>query len=188
MKKDVPTSIRIEIVKDDADVLRDIIKDRFIYSCHTRDRPDRRTQSSIIISDSKFSQYLLDNDFRLKSSRFTEKILNKIDEKIIHCFWRGFLDGDGHIARTYAEFSAPINFNWMVLKNLCRKLKVGFSIIKYTSPTTGDQHSKFKINHKNYDSIKFLDYIYKDYNGIGLPRKYNKYLKLTEYIRCRYTF
>lgn len=169
--------INLELVKEDSLELESFIKGKFIYNLSERKRINRRPQRTISISDSKLAEYLISHGFERKSFAFSESLLQTIDNKVIHYFWRGYLDGDGYIGKSSIQFSGNIDYEWSILINLLTELKIEkFSYRKYINQKTQHKFSAIIIPNKTHRKI-FLEYVYQNYQNdkIGLKRKYKAY-------------
>lgn len=102
---------------------------------------------------------------------------------MIRYFIRGVLDGDGciyfkngctqiYIASTYIQ-------NWNYLIKLMDGLSVKYSIRRIKNKNSS--YSLFYIGGVR-NSLKFIDWIYKDYDNIGLSRKYKKYTEILNHV------
>lgn len=123
-------------------------------------------------------------DYLVKSSSAPNGIICKIPHELRKYWFRGFLDGDGCIklGKKYGVevvFTAPYNQDWSFMKLLCNELNVDFSIDNRLVKKGGYSH--FRINKKKHVKI-ICDYIYSDFDNIGLTRKYKKYKDVINYI------
>lgn len=146
------------------------------------------------ICNRQLREFLINNDYKIKSQKSPAKILSKIPIKL-HCyFWRGFLDGDGCI---YVQknknwkfgsitFAGSFEQDWSELESLLSKMKIKYKLSRIRSIETDHKSSKIVIS--NLDDIIILgDYLYKNRNvdKIGLQRKFNKYQILKKYLKNR---
>lgn len=116
--------------------------------------------------------FLLENDYGAKSKKSPCKILNKIPDNIKKYFFRGWFDGDGSISKSkYYNISIAGSYSqdWSALENLSLKIFSKGRINK-TKTKKGHKSSSFLLS--GISAKRFLDYIYKDYDEIGLDRKY----------------
>jgi hypothetical protein len=114
-------------------------------------------------------------------------VLDLIPKDLIKYWFRGFLDGDGciRLGSKYGisvVFAGPLNQNWSFLHKMCENMLINYRIDKLTNKLGGYSH--FIVHRKN-DVKKILDYIYSDYDFIGLSRKYEKYKKICDYIEVK---
>ena len=145
-----------------------------------------KTGCTIKTSNKLLLEFLEKNDYSSKSNESADRILSIISDNIKHYWFRGLLDGDGHIHTDNKgchniSFSSTIDQNWSFLESLCIRLGIEYSI-RYEKRNTGNS-SRFYVYGK-YKTLKLCDYIYRGYpaDNIGLERKYNVFLqlKLTE--------
>lgn len=128
------------------------------------------------------AKFLSENDYnnKLKSP---ETILSKLSDHLINYWFLGFLDGDGSIfykkgSRYSITFSGAYDQNWVFLINLCQQLNIKYYISKFISKKN-HKSSVFGIANLS-DVIKLGNFLYSNYqqDGIGLSRKYNKFLEI----------
>jgi len=95
-----------------------------------------------------------------------------LNDENIRYFIRGIIDGDGciyfnnkqpqiHIASTYEQ-----DWNYMVI--ISEKLNIDYSIRRIINKN--NSHSIFYIGTVK-NSLIFLNWLYKNYDGVGLHRK-----------------
>lgn len=139
---------------------------------------------TIKTSNKLFVNFLMTNDYIVKSQESADKILSIIPNKLHHYWFRGLLDGDGHIhtdnkGNHRISFSSSINQQWNYLESLCKKLNIHYHITRENR--NGHSGSCFSVYGK-YKSLTVCEYIYQGYpeDDIGLKRKHNKFLQLKE--------
>lgn len=83
--------------------------------------------------------------------------------------------------RNFAQASC-YEQDWTLFEDLAKELNIGYevkrNIIKAKGNKKESRYSIFRIN--NNTIINLGEFIYADYDGIGLKRKYNKYLELKD--------
>lgn len=139
---------------------------------------------TIKTSNKPLFDFLESHDYSSKSNESADKILSIIPNHLKHCWFRGLLDGDGHIHTDNSgchnvSFSSTINQNWSFLELLCKKLEIEYSI-RHEKRNTGNS-SRFYVYGK-HKTIKFCEFMYGGYSNdfIGLKRKHDKFLQLKE--------
>jgi hypothetical protein len=131
-------------------------------------------------------EFLCNNDYLIKSSTQPVKILNHINQNLHPYWWRGYLDGDGYYNLDYKTGQHVIyiasNFdqNWNFCTNLCKKLGVESHLKSHKTIVHANSHF-YLVGKQNV--YKFLHYIYKDYNNLGLSRKFNKFKYATDFFK-----
>jgi hypothetical protein len=187
MKKSKLTSINMSA----DDILE--IKDIFLKTGNWRISPpfkkffnNKEVKSQIKISSTTWGLYYILEKYNYlqKSSVSPDYLLNNMPQNLKKYWFRGYLDGDGCIRfkdKKYMSivFAGPYNQNWNFLINLCKSLDIKFYIKKYEVKLGG--YSQFVIYRKN-DVRAFCNYIYEDFNDMGLKRKYEKFLEIDKYI------
>lgn len=144
-------------------------------------------QTRIITKNKLLSQHLINNDYKIKSHCDCNKILKYIPENFRNDFFRGYFDGDGcfyHINDSYRCFiSGSYEQDWSSLENLFKELNIKYNINKKIRKN--NKYSDITISNKNDIDI-FANYIYKDWDNIGLKRKYNYYNNFSKNIVKRH--
>lgn len=173
--------IRIEIVKEDMDILIPTIRMTGKWYHASRKRKNRKEQSIASVSNSMLCDYLHDNGYLEKSKISPDKILKQIPEKYHKFFLRGWVDGDGcfYMNKTAKQFSIAGSFeqDWGALESIFTA-----NGIKYTVQRRQIKETETKITRASYiritnkPSLIILDSLLYDdkYDGIGLYRKYKK--------------
>lgn len=155
-----------------------------VYSFSIKNRPTYRKACNIRTYDRLLSNFLLENDYKIKCDTSADRILSKIPNNLKYLFYRGLIDGDGSISSKAASVNIYSSYNqdWSYMKEICKKLNIEYSILKRMRPT-GHKSSAFYINGMHKCNI-FCDYIYQGFpgDGIGLMRKYERSLQIKERI------
>lgn len=175
-------TINLSISSKDAEEILPFLKSLGDFS--VKNRPPRNGDpisykkiTNISIYNKKIYDILYDLDFYTKSYSEPTKVLSVIPENLHHYWWRGYFDGDGCIDKlgTVVTFGSTYEYEWIETINLFESIDANNYIISRVATNRGNG-SIIKLCSKD-ESIKFLDYIYQDYeiNKIGLSRKYNRY-------------
>ncbi len=173
---------------EDFDVFIKILNKVGRWSVTYRKLKNRKEQGSATISNRPLVEFLMNNDYISKSTASACKILSTIPEHLKHYWFRGLFDGDGCIyfnpSGLHIKMSIASSYNqdWKYVENLFNNKFLDKSFrIKRTLKSDGSGYSKIEVT-KRSTILKFLDYIYTNYRSdrIGLPRKYEKYLKVIE--------
>lgn len=177
--------LRLSIATEDMDVIKNVMDSLGDWNYNHRHRGiTYKPITSAITSNKKLTDFMVENDYHLKSKVSADKILSKIPEHLKHYFFRGLIDGDGCISikdggRSYnLSVSGSYDYDWSFLKHKCNDLKLNFKYYQ-TLNNNGNSSSIYLYGEQ---SKLFGDYIYNHYESdkIGLIRKYNKYLKSCE--------
>lgn len=139
-----------------------------------------KDQITVNFGNKQIIQFFKDNNY-LPYRPLEPIILEKIPKHLRHYWFRGYLDGDGciHIQGNKYTFSftAHANSTFYFLQELFKSLYIhSYSIVCRHNPS-GSRFSRATISSK-YQIKRLLEYIYKDWDGIGLDRKYNKALEV----------
>lgn len=134
---------------------------------------------SIQTSNIPLVKWLLDMDYGEKSFVAPSKIVNHIPIALRHYFWRGYFDGDGHFriggGLYHFSFTADYTYDWTAHSAFLDSLDIDYKI----SQRTMKRGRKSDIVCSNMaGTYAFGKYIYtnRETDGIGLDRKYNKWL------------
>lgn len=138
--------------------------------------------------------YLRSHGYASKSSDSACVILSTIPEHLKHYWVRGLFDGDGYIGygstgSSWVKLTSSYEQNWKYLEDLCQKLNIVYKISRdrYTN-RHGKVNSRSVFSITNAIGVKrFCDYIYsgREQDGLGLRRKYAKWLELVSCLRKR---
>jgi AP2 domain len=135
------------------------------------------------ISHFRLKQFLLKNDYHIKSGTSADKILSKIPEHLKHYWWRGYFDGDGcfHFGKidhkAVIMISSVYTQDWRFVKKTFKKLHIDYCLIHRT--TKAGKCSIIAITNELSIS-RFCDYIYRG-KSLGLLRKRNKFLQFKRF-------
>ncbi len=173
---------------EDFDIFSNILNKVGKWNITYRKQKNRKEQGTAEISNRPLVEFLMLNDYTSKSTASACKILSTIPNHL-KCYWfRGLFDGDGCIyfnpsgLHINVTISSSHDQNWKYVENLFSDmLHDSHYTIKRTVRGNGNGYSKIEIT-KRSTILNFLNYIYQNYDNdkIGLPRKYEKYLKVIE--------
>lgn len=174
--------ICIEIKYDDGNSILDILNTFGNWRVNNRVRrlKDKEyKQFCIRVNDKKIKDFLLENDYGDKSLNTPTKILSKIPDNLKSYFFRGLIDGDGCFCsknRNYFSITGTIKQDWLEIDKLFKTLDIKYTLTKKERKSG---NSSFVVISNKNDIIKFGEYIYgKNYDNIGLDRKYKIYLEI----------
>lgn len=178
--------VGVHINSNDADIIYSIFKMTGNWKLYQYKRFDKRTKkyyetSYIQTCNEYLINFLIENDYDKKSSINPYKILNRIPDELKSHFYRGFSDGDGcyYIKNRVCQYvlSGTFNQSWNWIENLLIFFKIKYNILYQENKKS--QSSKIRFTNIN-DITSYSNYIYKDWNNIGLKRKYEKYSQMLE--------
>lgn len=167
-------NIRISCVSEDIIEIEDIFHNTGNWLSYVNKQKNWREQKILAISDKNLHDFLVDNDYLIKSSVSPNKILNKIPIKFRNKFLLGLIDGDGcfyfneNLSMRQFSISGTFNQDWSAIEVLLNKI----DIIKYKiqkRKTIKSSSSCIRITNKS-DLRKLKLFIYDDQN-YGLKRK-----------------
>lgn len=169
-------SVNIKLISDDFDDIEWIFYKLGDWKKYIRKATLGHKQTTQLrLSGKELVDYLISLDYHTKN-KSAIKILNTIPNNLKIYWWRGYFDGDGHINSQHPYrlmFSGPHNQDWSFLPpkyNFRKKIIIG----KHS-------FSSMTLIRKN-EIYDFGSFIWKNRNtdGIGLERKYNKFLELRQ--------
>ena len=187
----------IEINSIDADCIKPYLEKVGIWKIYKRLRNTRtildrnvtvKETTSFRISNKNLSDFLVKCGFKNKSGSY-DKLLSLIPENLHLHFYRGLIDGDGHISlcKTTQGYNSmaiviagPLEQDWSSIESFCDKNKIHYRIRREYKDTK--KCSTFIIKRKK-DLLKFINLLFKP-EYIYLERKYNKAIDIeTEILR-----
>lgn len=182
--KENPPNVKLSIVTEDFLNIKPTLDKIGKFSYLRRDIKNCKPATTIALYVKNLTEFLVKNDYHIKSYCQPTKILSKISENLKHYWWRGYYDGDGTIDNRQYRIciSAGINYNWDFASDLCKKIgieKFRINRIHRKGVRSHQGESSFVID--SIDKIKiFLNYIYNGYpvDLIGLKRKYDLFSKI----------
>lgn len=176
----------LRVREDDGDEFYRMIKvlGKFALTSYTEKTYGTKVKG-MRLNFKKLAVYLQDLDFGLKSTVSPTKILSKIPIDLHKFFWLGFLDADGCFfvgdGDTKLDFSGSYNQDWTDLIKCLDSLRV-FS--QYRQADRGEKGRESSVSvYSRFDINQVGEYLYSTYeqDGIGLPRKYQKYLQIKDH-------
>jgi intein/homing endonuclease len=101
-------------------------------------------------------------------------------------FFRGYFDGDGSIYKYEKYYQVGLNItstyeqDWGFIVDLFNELNIKPKIkrTKYKNKDNKTYNMSRVIIYNKIDIIKFCEYIYQNYDFMGLKRKYEIYEKI----------
>jgi hypothetical protein len=185
LNRNYPNRIVLEIVRGDWNSICSVFAVTGSWCVTYRKRRNRRPQARAEISNKKMAAFLRECGYGEKNKRSACGILGKIPDHLKKYWWRGFFDGDGCVYLNKDEYAYQVNLaggfkqDWTFAENLMLSLGIRYVIARRQQKRkkkNGKAMSSSCVRITNKDGVKrFCEYIYGDYDGIGLSRKYNKY-------------
>ena len=190
--------VSIELVSSDALVVQPTLEKMGKWKIMKRTRTHTKIlgvatvphESTIFrISNKSLIRFLIDHGYKNKNGSHTQ-ILSVIPEKLHPLFFRGLLDGDGHISlcetsRGYNVVSivtaGPIDQDWSGFESFCIRHSISYRInFQKQHRSSG---STFIINKKK-DLLRFIRLIFSTENQF-LVRKHIKAMDIVKEILKR---
>ena len=173
-------AIKLDIGIKDIDNIKKIfdVVGKWNYYNYTRD--GKHKISTITTNNRPIVEFLIENDYLVKSIKSPVKILKHIPEKLKHYFFRGWSDGDGcffYNKKAHCfSICSTYECDWSLFIKKTENLKIDSKYKKIINKK-GQKNSQIIISKKE-SIVKFGNYIYKKFkqDNIGLMRKYEKFL------------
>lgn len=169
----------LAIVKKDYEVIKDVLDRLGHWRIHSFINAAGTPSVAIQTSNIPLIKWLLEMDYGVKLYVAPTKIVNYISEVLRHYFWRGYMDGDGHFriggGLYHFSFTADYLYDWIGHTSLLDTLGIQYKI----SHRIQKEGRKSDVVCSNMaGTYAFGRYIYanREVDGIGLDRKYNKWL------------
>lgn len=180
--------IVLEIVEKDAVSISPILDKLGKWVVVKRKRKDSwQTTWSFVTANEDLYNFLKDHGYEDKSTIEPAKILSKIPEELKPYFWKGFIDGDGHISiKDYThqkiivfELSGQFEYKWEEITSLFNSLNISKYKIRNNKDVKNHKKSTIKIYGKEVLKLKpiFVDF--------GLDRKTDQFKLIESYIESK---
>ena len=188
LKRRSSNSVSLSVQEEDFLYFEPVLKKTGRWNIRYYQHKNRKPQGLAEISNRPLVDFLIEHDYRTKSFESACKILSIIPDNLKHYWFRGLFDGDGCIYFNPSGLHIKISIcssyeqNWKYIENLFKLvLNDDRFFIRRKIRKNGNKHSKIEVI-KRSTILKFLNYIYNGYeiDKIGLPRKYEKYLKVVD--------
>lgn len=171
-------NVRLELVTKDMQQLKKVFNTTGKWSYTERQRENRQQQSIYSTRNKNLYDFLAAHNYENKSVESACSILSILPKKLHHYWWRGFFDGDGSIyvskdkIQKQVKLAGSYHQNWTFAETLLEEVGISFKVKRVTQKS-----GKYSI--VQFNGIKscqlFAQYIYQNYDEIGLQRKYNKF-------------
>ncbi len=167
--------IRIECVSDDIDQLIPLMNTTGQWTINRRQRKNRKPVKLASTSNKELVEFLIENDYKLKSIETPTKIWEAIPDELKKYFILGWIDADGcfywnekHKLRQF-YISGSYEQKWDVFEKLLASLGIQYKVIRINKKI---KYSNIRVTgRKNIN--KLGKYIFDDI--IPFQRKYDKY-------------
>lgn len=185
--------ISISIQRADANEILPILKtwaNWKEYKISDEKRPKNwKSISTLYISSRVIADYLLSLDFGEKSIVSPQKVINTLQDSVKPYFFRGVIDGDGHIdcrnKTCILVISSTHGQDWTYFEDICKELEVNYKINRLSrhnkKSNKNNRSSSFAVTGKA-NVLKVLSYAYNnvDMDNIGLSRKIDKFYEVRD--------
>jgi hypothetical protein len=178
-------SVNIEIISDDAVVIKNIFMSTGKWHIFYRNRKNYKPQTKFVCNSKLLCEHLINIGFNHKS-KSPKKLLKLIPKKLHNYWFRGYFDGDGCWYSTKKNYikqgviASSYDQNWSFMTKLLKELGVKIYHINRDKRINkkGIENRSSKVRFCNIDGItKIGSYIYGG-KKFGLTRKYKKYLQI----------
>ena len=175
------TKPKICIVKEDAEKLMDTFS-CLEYSYKDYCQENRKERRTFTFNSKIVKEILIKLNGFNKSVAAPTKVLNFIPKKLHLYFWRGYIDADGCFYKRKIKkggafsISSSLNQDWSSVEKWLKSIGVeNYNI--YRKETSFGDSSTIEVKY-GPDIKKIGDFLYENYDGIGLDRKYLKYTEI----------
>lgn len=148
-----------------------------------RQRENRQLSFNYVCASVTLYEYLVSMNYKSKDLSAC-KILNTIPDNLKKYWFRGLSDADGcfytHGYMKQYSIGSTYEQDWTYTENLFKKLNIKYTIKRAITPK-GHKNSIIRFCGKQ-SMLAFGNYIYSDYDGLGLQRKYDKYKTIEQAI------
>lgn len=185
-KRKYDYNIKINITIEDAKEIYSLLLKTGNWRYTESSNKNNKKYARLRYANKYLHEFLCKNDYLIKSSTQPTKILNHLNQDLHHYWWRGYLDGDGYCnldpktGQHVIYIASNFDQNWDFCKNLCEELEVEFHLKSHKTTIHANSHF-YLVGKQNV--YKFLHFIYKNYNNIGLNRKFNKFKNAIEFFK-----
>jgi hypothetical protein len=168
-------TVYIECIEDDMLRFKPMLESISNWSFYRRERENKPTINAYL-TDKKFYDILVENDYLNKSKFSPIKIYSKIPDIMRKYFLLGVVDGDGCFYYNKKQYTrqfiitGSIEQDWSLFEDMLNQINVKFSIIRRENKNSG--YSQIRVTNKK-DLIKVGEFIYGDM--IVLDRKYESW-------------
>ncbi len=172
--------INIEIISDDMNNIRHTLENTGNWTFTSRHQNNRKPRSNAHLGNRKLVNFLFENNYENKS-KSSPVLLEKIPKHLQKYFLRGWIDGDGcfYSKDRTSQFTLAGSYkqDWSVIEKYFNDKNIRHKTSSKIS-TLGHGCSYVRLSNQ-IDIIKLGNLIYENtYDGIGLERKFNKYLEI----------
>lgn len=184
------SEIRLEIAKEDYESIKHIFDKIGDWSVYFRQRQKHHKEVAIICTNNRnLLNFLKENGYSEKSHSSANKIISKIPIELRPLFFRGLIDGDGHVRfdpKYYSKLitiTSTIEQDWSYVEDVIKSLNIKYAIYKHIGKKGA--YSIVSVNGDN--ALTFGKYLYDSYeeDNIGLNRKYLKFKEMSEFVRIK---
>lgn len=177
-----------EIVSVDMVEIKNIFDSLGDWTFSERHRKNRQPQSCLYSTNKILGKYLIDNGYGPNTTGSANSILLNTNPEYHNYWFRGLIDADGcyyyNKKQSCRQFSLVSCYEqeWNFFTNKLDELNIQYALrrrIEYPNSPKPQKHSIVRIT--NIDDIELLgQYLYgKKYDALGLSRKYNKWLEIS---------
>jgi hypothetical protein len=178
-----PSRVVLKIQSEDASEIEGLVQSTGTWlTYHDHRRLEWKPTTTFQINSTLFAGFLADLDYLSKHTTPT-KVLELIPPELQRYWYRGYIDGDGcfyhHKPRYLYRFhtSGPYNQDWSFMQNLFARNNLHYTIT-HKENKKGHRSSSFNCDRRK-NIIYLGNLLYGNtWDGIGLCRKYNKFLSI----------
>ena len=166
----IKNRICIAVQNQDGKDLKEIFHHHIPFHLHME---NKKCQHMFYLNDFRLHNFLVKNDYLVKSTATPSKILSHIPKRLQHYFFRGFFDGDGCLTNNKnhcLSFTGSYDQDWTsIIKMIGDVTGVEPKIIRRSNDKRGHKNSFVYLYNKERVK-KVLSYLYSG-EQMGLSRK-----------------
>lgn len=170
--------IQFKIVNEDFQIIRDRIfslANSWRFRTFWDGLDNHKEQAILEMNHEKFHEFLVLNDYHIKSGGSAIKILSKIPNNMKHYWWRGYFDGDGSFVFSGKTVRVSIVSSFEQDWSFAEYLNEQLGIIYRLGYRNKEKSSASTLNMEGeVSTVKFMQYILQG-EEFGLQRKYDIY-------------
>jgi hypothetical protein len=172
--------LELSIVTEDFNDISNLFDVNY-WAVYHRNRKKRKPQTTIGLYREEVCGIFRNEYNYTEKSNECPNFLDKIPVELLYYFIRGFFDGDGcfYISKDNKQkqcyLAGTYNQDWSWVETIFKELDIKYSIKQKIQK----ENQKYSVIYINKNSIEtFGNYIYHNYDSIGIKRKYEKFLKI----------
>lgn len=152
----------------------------------------RKRRLTLTLCSMQLREFLEARGYSEKKRASADEILLWLPANLRHYWWRGYFDADGHVhfssdgiyaQRCQVSLASCYEQDWTFAKRLLAEQSIGpYDVERRTHKTHANHRDSCIVIQQQEPALKFLEFLYRDYDYIGLGRKFMVYMDLKRYM------